>query len=177
MMAMPNPETIAAAYSVQTSMAAARAAPPIAAIVIPSVPCQSHLARRTRNTLWANLKRHRGDRWRKQPEQRGDHRHVPGDGRGDNDSRNEPARSAIISSRSAASLRKPKPIARNELMVALKSRFTLKNPTGWKSQEGGPSSWHAAIGARPSVEPDEHQGALKLVCPYQNGQILETLHD
>jgi hypothetical protein len=37
MMAMPNPETIAAAYSVQTSMAAARAAPPIAAIVIPSV--------------------------------------------------------------------------------------------------------------------------------------------
>ena len=27
---------------------------------------------------------------------------------------------------------------RRELMVALKSRFTLKNPTGWKSQEGGP---------------------------------------
>jgi hypothetical protein len=37
MIAMPNPDTIAAAYSVQTSMAAARAAPPIAAIVIPSV--------------------------------------------------------------------------------------------------------------------------------------------
>ena len=34
---MPNPDTIAAAYRVQTSMAAARAVPPIAAIVIPSV--------------------------------------------------------------------------------------------------------------------------------------------
>jgi hypothetical protein len=34
-MATPNPDTIAAAYSVQTSMAVARIAPPIAAIVIP----------------------------------------------------------------------------------------------------------------------------------------------
>lgn len=37
MMAMPNPDTMAAAYSVQTSTAAARPAPPSAAIVIPSV--------------------------------------------------------------------------------------------------------------------------------------------
>src|SRR5882724_6642941 len=68
MIAMPNPDTIAAAYSVQTSMAAARAVPPIAAIVIPSVTAR---VAPTRDQERAG-DRGRGQHCQRQPDQEPD---------------------------------------------------------------------------------------------------------